>query len=180
MKIIILGMVVLGVAFAVTPSIVNADTTRGCNAEYRLRYLLVDGGKLTSPKTLHFGKFTSVGRCRNSLYANDCRRKAREYATQCFNAHWAKRWDRATPGECVGGRGGVGLRDYRVADLKTAIEREICFGAGSVPFSREVVVEVQGVTWGGKRCSREISLTTTYKVNPKMCAAVDWKGAGGE
>lgn len=166
-----------------------ADISRGCNARYDLVYLLVDGGKFTSEKRLSFGHFTSRGMCRSKVYANDCRREARDLAHSCMQAHWDKRWGiaetegarkrRIKPGQCLRQRANMGPQDYSLDDLKTAIEETVCCRQDAPSFNQYVRVRLEGHTSGDKRCGRSEILTETYKVTPEMCSAVDSKACGG-
>ncbi|MEZ5811736.1 MAG: hypothetical protein R3D45_10020 [Rhizobiaceae bacterium] len=159
-----------------------ADTSRGCNARYDIVFVQIDGGKPISEKRLSFGQFTSRGRCRSWAYANDCRREARSLAHSCMQAHWDGRWGiegvRQKPGECFRQRANAGPQDYRLEDLKTEIERTASVSAGAPSFDDEVIVRLEGRTWGDKRCDGTTVLTTSYTITQEMCAAVGGKACG--
>lgn len=150
----------------------RADETRGCAAQWEVRYARTEvDGRLQNPAVRSFGRFESRGRCRSRVYANDCRRQARGYAQDCFRDHWNRRWDEAiregdrTPPECVGGRGGVGVVNYDVDDLKEQIERHACAFQVATPFR----VHVVGRTWGDDRCAGEVVVTRNYVIKDEMC-----------
>lgn len=168
-----------GVALGAGPS-AWASETRGCHARYEIIYLQVDDGKLTSQTRLSFGGFTSRGMCRSRVYANDCRREARSLAHNCMQAHWNERWERKKPGACYQQRASMGPQDYRLEDLKRAIEYTVCCGRSAPSFRDEVRVRVVGRSWGGKRCDGETVLADSYVVTPRMCAQVADKACGGE
>ena len=175
---------ILGLAFAcftlAAAAPAGAAISRGCNAQYELVYLLVDDGKLITPQSLAFGRFTSRGQCRSRVYANDCRREARSLAQSCMDAHVRERWEREKPGECYRQRANMGPQDYSLEDLKHAIELTVCCDPKARSFRREAVVRVVGRTWGDTRCDSTEVLLESYKVTTEMCAAVDSKLCGGE
>ncbi|HSA81642.1 MAG TPA: hypothetical protein VLE23_12550 [Geminicoccaceae bacterium] len=145
------------VALAATAA---ADTSRGCKAQWEVRY---------NGQTSSFGHFDSRGRCRSGAYANDCRRQARGYAQACFRDHWNRRWDDVIPPDCVGGRGGVGVMNYSLRDLKKQIELHACALHAPMPFR----VHVVGRTWGDKRCGGEEIVSQTYEIVDAMCGKID-------
>lgn len=157
-----------------------ADETRGCDAQYELIYLLIDDGKPTSVTKLSFGRFTSRGLCRSRAYANDCRREARSLAHSCMQAHWTERWEREKPGACYRQRANMGPQDYRLEDLKRAIEYTVCCSRSARSFREEVRVRVVGRIWGDTRCAGETVLADSYVVTPQMCEQVADKACGGE
>jgi len=140
----------------------TADVTRGCSAQWEVR----------NPSTgdvRGFGRFESRGRCRSSVYANDCRRAARQYAQDCFNSAFEERWNtdinsgRLKPPNCVG-RGDIGVRSYGVVNLKSEIERHACSFQSTTPFP----VDVIGRTFGGTRCSGALTISS-YEIKDEMC-----------
>lgn len=183
-----LAIALLAIAGSALATQAVADISRGCNARYDLVYLLVDGGKFTSEKRLSFGHFTSRGMCRSRVYANDCRREARDLAHSCMKEHWKWRWgiavseggrkQRIKPGQCHRQRANMGPQDYTLDDLKTAIEATVCCSAGAPSFNNYARVRLEGHTSGDKRCGKGSLLSETYTVTPEMCAAVDSKICG--
>ena len=156
-----LFMVTIVLTIAASPVPLAADTTRGCKAVWEVR-----AGAISRT----FGQFESRGRCRGKAWANDCRRQARSFAKNCFWDHWARRNNVSVksgahkPPNCVG-RGGIGVRNYSVIDVKQALERVAC----AMPFSPPFTVVVIGRTFGGKRCQGEVFLTGTYEIRDAMC-----------
>ncbi len=139
----------------------HADTSRGCKARWEIR----SGASVRA-----FGHFEARGSCRNSARANDCRRAARKYAQDCFWSHWGARWDDRIrngthrPSHCLG-RGGLGVRNYRLTDLKRGIEQQACSIGRSTPFT----VTVVGVTYDGKRCDSQTMVSASYTITGEMC-----------
>jgi hypothetical protein len=109
---------VCAAAIGVSPA--AADITRHCKAFYTI--------EAASPAvlwgtTFPVPPFDAAGQC-GSTVPNKCRIRAHDRAHRCMQAHWDARWTRNTvPEECSGRNG---ITNYRIFDLKDAIELSAC------------------------------------------------------
>ncbi len=149
----------------------EAKIYRHCQNQYQLTYLAINGQSFPNGRSLGFGRFDSRGGCGNTV-PNRCRERARGYAQRCMNAHWAQRWDRATPAQCLPAQG---VKGYGISDLKRQIEMTACCTIGAPTEAREVVVRVRGLSRGDNRCGGALTLSNTYTVD---CRTLAFKACG--
>ena len=147
-----------------------AEISQECSAQWEARWSsTMIGGALQDPTIIAFGRFDSRGRCSSTARTDDCRQEARAYALSCFKAHWSDRWTPEKPLDCMRHRGGRGVQNYAISDLKGELERQVC---GRLRPTSAIQVQVVGRTWGGSRCASEVVLAPTYEISGESCAPV--------
>jgi hypothetical protein len=147
-----------------------AEVSRGCSAQWEARWSsTIVSEKLQDPTIIAFGRFNSRGRCSSTARADDCRQEARGYALSCFEAHWSDRWTAEKPLDCMRHRGGRGVQNYAISDLKGELERQVC---GRLHPTGTIQVQLVGRTWGGSLCVSEMVLSRSYAISGESCASL--------
>jgi hypothetical protein len=143
-----------------------ADISRGCSAQWEARAI---SGELQDTTVIAFGRFDSRVGCSSAARADDCQQEARAYALSCFEAHWSDRWTSDTPLDCMQHRGGRGVQNYAISDLKGEVARQVC---GRLHPTGTVQIQLVGRTWGGQSCASETVLARSYEISGASCAPV--------
>ncbi|NES84324.1 MAG: hypothetical protein F6K10_24555 [Moorea sp. SIO2B7] len=108
----------------------------------------MDGRPISTESDLNFGYFRTQGGCGNR-YKNRCRRRARNRAIRCIQAHWQDRDISRKPRVCTreGSEGRV--LDYGLNYLDGDIQQQAC---SFLQTSNVVEVGVWGYIYGDMGC----------------------------
>jgi hypothetical protein len=150
-----------------------ADVVSGVNANGQSFF----GGGIVGAVSLN-----GRGGCRNSAYANDCRRHARDAIISCATGIWAERWNRrAPPDKCESANNNrpphAGVTRWGVAgnlpssvraalsnDVKRSLEHAACCVIN--PTARQLDFKVELRVAGGLRCDHRRDLIgASYEAN---------------
>ena len=141
-----------------------ADIIRRCNGYYRVDIIGYDSapGVVNLPKTLRssspLGLFEGIGECGNRTVADRCRRRARDKAHVCMNAHW--RSAESLPDSCMTSR----IQNYSIFNLRVFLEYQAVSEYKQYGFINQnntnniSKIEVWAVTTGDDGCDREVQL----------------------
>lgn len=150
----------------------SAEITRSCDA-----YFVV---KPTSGQEPHFvfGRFSTVGMCRNRIRANECRERAANRAHQCMRGHWSQAPEEVGKGDAYIVSPPQTCRDvhsnsstaknYSIGQFLPTLRASVC----EQYRSRETLVTIFAVT-GGKedKCRKNKELTRSHRV---FCGRGKW------
>jgi hypothetical protein len=123
------------------------DIVRHCDGDYQMIATLTDGRPPVSRMTWSFGDYAGAGTC-GATVPNRCRERARGKLLGCYREHWKVRWDRVRPEACTEA---AGVSRYALADIKSAMEEQVCCSESSLKHDA-IVVNLYGVTWGDEGC----------------------------
>lgn len=136
----------------------TADITRGCSGTVNVEIL--DGN---ANNYVLIGKVEGKGSCKNSLQANECRRKARSEINHCYLDMWQNRQNNSIPPRCRSllsgsSRSGAKLAYEGIMPISQP-ERLSARAARSVccykrPHANKLSLLFYGVVTGDQKCAK--------------------------